>query len=294
MEIVIASGKGGTGKTFLASNISIFFDRRLGGAVAADADVEAPDLVLALGGEKTIISRREVWESAKAHIDDGLCTGCMKCLEVCSFDAITVEDSRPKIIEEFCEGCGACAIICPSKAINVEEALTGHLLTVESASGIHVVMGDLEVGGRNTGHIVYAVREDAKKLAGRLGKRFVIVDAAPGIGCPVVSSLSGADVLLIVVEPTPQSLQGARRVLEVARAFRLRSYLVLNKYDLSEEFSKRVCEKLGLDVLGWIPYDEEIVESYTMMKPIALAGSRSRVRSALKEVFEALVEKIMG
>ncbi len=292
MEIVVASGKGGTGKTFLASNLTIFFDRRLGGAIAADADVEAPDLVLALGGEKTIISKKEIWESAKASIDYGLCTGCMKCLDVCSFDAMTVEDSRPKIITEFCEGCGACAIVCPPKAISVEKTLTGYLSTVESVSGIHVVMGDLEVGGRNTGHIVYAVREDAKRLAKQLKKKFIVIDAAPGIGCPVVSSLSGADVLLIVVEPIPQSLQGAKRVLEVAKAFRLKTYLVLNKYDLNEEFSKRVCEELGLEVIGLIPYDEEVVESYTMMRPIALASSGGKVRSALEEVFRNLVEKI--
>lgn len=292
MEIVVASGKGGTGKTFLASNLAIFFDRGLGGAVAADADVEAPDLVLALGGERAVISRKEVWESAKASIAYNLCTGCMRCLDVCGFDAVIVENSRPKIVAEFCEGCGACTIVCPSKAISLRKTLTGYLSTVESASGIHVVMGDLEIGGRNTGHIVYAVRKDAKRLAEQLRKEIIVIDAAPGIGCPVVSSLSGADVLLIVVEPTPQSLQGARRVLKVAEAFKLKAYLVLNKYDLNEEFSKKVCRELGLEVVGSVPYEEEVVESYTMMKPIALTSSGGKVRAALEEVFRNIVERI--
>ena len=132
--------------------------------------------------------------------------------------------------------------------------------------------------------------EEARKLAEKLGKRFIVIDSAPGIGCPVVSSLSGADILIVVVEPIPQSLQGARRVLEVAEAFRLRSYLVLNKYDLNEEFSKRIPEELGLEVLGRIPYDEEVVESYTMMNPILLSNPGGRVGKALKEVFENLIE----
>ena len=290
MEIAVASGKGGTGKTFLASNLTIFLERELGGAVAVDADVEAPDLAIALGGVDEVLSRREVWESAKASIDYEKCTGCLKCHDACMFDAIVVEGAKPRIIEEYCEGCGACRLVCSAKAIEIREALTGYLSVIKTVGGIYAVMGDLEVGGRNTGHIVYMVREEARKLAEKLGKKFIVIDSAPGIGCPVVSSLSGADILIVVVEPIPQSLQGAKRVLEVAEAFRLRSYLVLNKYDLNEEFSKRIPEELGLEVLGRIPYDEEVVESYTMMNPIILSDPGGRVGGALKEIFENLIE----
>ena len=292
MEIAVASGKGGTGKTFLASNLAIFLERKLGGAVAVDADVEAPDLAIALGGVDEVLSRREVWESAKASIDYGRCTGCLKCYDACMFDAIAIEEAKPRIIEEYCEGCGACRIVCPEKAIEIRETLTGYLSVIKTIGGIYAVMGDLEVGGRNTGHVVYTAREEAKKLAEKLGKNFIVIDSAPGIGCPVVSSLSGAEVLIVVVEPIPQSLQGARRVLEVAKAFRLRSYLVLNKYDLNEGFSERIPGELGLEVLGRIPYDEEVVESYTMMNPIILSNPGGSIGRALEEVFENLIELV--
>jgi len=292
LEIVVASGKGGTGKTFLASNLSIFFEKQLGGAVAVDADVEAPDLILALGGERRSISVKEVWESAKASIDYEKCTRCLKCVNVCNFDAMLVENSQPRIIAEFCEGCGACAIVCPAKAITIKQTSTGWISAAESASGVYVIMGDLEVGGRNTGHIVYLAKEEGKKLMRKLGKTHLIVDSAPGIGCPVVSSLSGANLLLIVVEPIPQSLQGARRLLEVAKAFRLETYCVLNKYDLNENFSRKIPAELGLEAIGWIPYDEEVVESYTMMKPLALSDTNSKVREALEDVFNWLSQRV--
>ncbi len=294
MEIVVASGKGGTGKTFLASNLSIFFENRLGGAVAVDADVEAPDLILALGGEQRRISVKEVRESAKASIDHEKCIECLRCVNVCNFDAILVENSQPRIITELCEGCGACAIVCPAKAIAIRQVLTGRISVAESASGVHVVMGDLEVGGRNTGHIVYLAKKEGKELMRKLNKNHLIVDSAPGIGCPVVSSLSGADLLLIVIEPIPQSLQGARRLLEVAKAFKLETYCILNKYDLNENFSRKIPRELGLETVGWIPYDEVVVESYTMMKPVALSNMSNRVKRALEDIFDWLGQRIGG
>ncbi len=293
LEIAVASGKGGTGKTFIASNLILFFEKNdLGGAIGVDADVEAPDLALALGGEEKVILKREVRESVKASVNYDLCDGCLECLKVCNFDAIILEGSKPKIINEFCEGCGACSIICPRKAIMLRETVTGWLSIVETASGVRIVKGDLEIGGRNTGHVVYMARNEAKKLAEEAGKRFIIVDCAPGIGCPVVSSLSGADYLLLVVEPTPQSLQGAKRILEIAKAFKIKSYCILNKYDLNEEFSRKIPEELGLEAIGKIPYDEKVVESYTMMKPIMLSEADGKIKQALDELFEEFIRKI--
>ena len=293
MEIVVASGKGGTGKTFIASNLTLFFEKNLGGAVAVDADVEAPDLALALGGEKNVLWKKDVWESARAVVNYDLCDGCGECLDVCMFDAITTsKDGKPSIAEEFCEGCGACSIVCPRKAIRIEPVLTGWILGLETESGVYVVMGDLEVGGRNTGHVVYLARNEAKKMASEKRKSHVIVDAAPGIGCPVISSVSGSDLLIIVVEPTPQSLQGAKRVLKVAEAFNVQSYCILNKYDLNPSFSEKIPEKLGVKMIGKIPYDEEVAESYTMMKPIISEPGDSAVKSALREVFENLLEEL--
>ena len=293
MEIAVASGKGGTGKTFITSNLAILFDREEGGAVAVDADVEAPDLALALGGERRVLWKREIWESAKASIDYNLCDGCGKCFEVCAFDAIIFEKgSKPTIIREFCEGCTACMKVCPRNAIMIEKTRTGQLSAVETLYGINVVTGDLEVGGRNSGEIVFTAREEAKKLAEKIGKRTILIDCAPGIGCPVVSSLSGADLLLLVVEPIPQSLQGAKRILKLAESFRLKTYCILNKYDLNEEYSEKIPEELGLEMIGKIPYDESVVESYTMMRPIVVDSGENPVKTSLINLFENLTEEL--
>ena len=289
----MASGKGGTGKTFITSNLAILFDQKLDGAVAVDADVEAPDLTLALGGKKRILWEREIWESSKASINYDLCDGCGKCFEVCSFDAIIYEEgSKPVIIKEFCEGCTACMRVCPRKAIKIEKTRTGRLSAVETLYGINVVTGDLEVGGRNSGDIVFTAREEAKKLAEKTRKKTVLIDCAPGIGCPVVSSLTGADLLLLVVEPIPQSLQGAKRILEIAQSFKLKTYCILNKHDLNEEFSRKIPDELGLEVIGEIPYDEKVVESYTMMKPLTLNAHESEVKRRLNDLFEKLVSEL--
>ena len=288
MEIVVASGKGGTGKTFLASNLAILINERLDGAVAADADVEAPDLVLAMGGERRLLRNREIWESMKASIDHKLCNRCLKCIDVCMFDAITLVDGRPKIIQEFCEGCGACGHVCPVNAIRFRRTRTGRIYSVETAAGVKAAAGDLEIGGRNTGELVYLVREEANELARGDQVKNIVIDSAPGIGCPVISSLSGADLLIIVVEPTPQSLKGAKRLLRVAESFKMKVTYVVNKFDLNERFLKTIGSELGLECAGRIPYDPEVPSSYSMMRPIAVHGMDTRAGRALEEVFENL------
>ena len=288
MEIVVASGKGGTGKTFLASNLAILIDEKLDGVVAADADVEAPDLILAMGGEKRLLKSREIWESMKASINYELCNRCLKCVDVCMFDAIKLVDGKPKIVEEFCEGCGACAHVCPVNAISFRKARTGRIYSVETMAGVKTTTGDLEIGGRNTGELVYLVREEAKEFARKDHVKNIIIDSAPGIGCPVISSLSGAELLIIVVEPTPQSLTGAKRLLKVAESFKMKVTYVVNKFDLNEEFLKTIDSELGLECVGKIPYDSKVPSSYSMMKPMAIYGMDTRAGRALKEVFENL------
>jgi len=288
MEIVVASGKGGTGKTFLASNLAILINEELDGAVAADADVEAPDLVLAMGGEKRLLKSREIWESMKASIDYELCNRCLKCVDVCMFDAIRLVDGEPEIIEEFCEGCGACAHVCPMNAISFRKTRTGKIYSVETMAGVKTTTGDLEIGGRNTGELVYLVREEAKEFARKDHVKNIIIDSAPGIGCPVISSLSGAELLIIVVEPTSQSLTGAKRLLKVAESFKMKVTYVVNKFDLNEEFLKTIDSELGLECVGKIPYDSKVPSSYSMMRPMAIYGMDTRAGRALKEVFENL------
>ncbi len=282
LEIVFASGKGGTGKTFLSSNFLYYLGPEE--AIGIDADVEAPDLLLALGGEKRRLFEQEVWESWKAKICEEKCLGgeCLKCLEVCRFFAIEAEEGVPRIIEENCEGCGACSIVCPKGAISLYKKRTGVIYASLTPRGECVLSGDLEIGGRNTGHLVEILKDLGKERASELGVPHVIVDAAAGIGCAVISSLVGADVLVVVAEPTPQSLQGASRIIEVSRGMNVKKrFLVFNKAEREEE-------DLGIEVLGEIPYDPKVFLAYSEMRPILEMFPNSKASKALKEIFEKL------
>ncbi|RLE93191.1 MAG: (4Fe-4S)-binding protein [Thermoprotei archaeon] len=284
-EIAVASGKGGTGKTFISSNLAYFIRKKLGEVIAVDADVEAPDLILALGGEKSRISAEEYYGSYRPVIDYTKCTKCWKCVNFCKFGAITIGEKGPVVDYSKCEGLGACAVICPAQAISLKEAKTGVIYVAESAFGIKVVTGDLELGGGTSGRLVYELKKLARSF---LNSGYVIVDSAPGIGCPVVSSISGADLLVIVVEPTPQSVKGSQRLLKVAETLGVKSVCIVNKYDINPDFSAKIGDLLGIEVVGKVPYSRDIVESYSMMTP--LLATKSSLKPLLENAFEKILD----
>ncbi|WFO75023.1 P-loop NTPase [Desulfurococcaceae archaeon MEX13E-LK6-19] len=294
MEIVVASGKGGTGKTFISSNL-VFYLHKLGRrVVAVDADAEAPDLLLALGGPKENILVHKISSSRKAVIEHSRCIGCLKCVDVCRFYALEVENHKPRVIREYCEGCGACSIVCPVNAIEFYNMDTGVVRIDVSRVGVPVVTADLVVGGRNTGELVYKAKEEASRLAYENKADVIVVDAAAGIGCPVISSIAGSDVLLVVVEPVPPSLQGAERLLKLARQFNVKPFLIINKYDLDPQYSNEIVDRLGIEVLGKIPYDRAVAESYANMEPILYSKPDHPVSHALSSTFKNLLECVEG
>jgi len=287
-EIVVASGKGGTGKTFIASNL-LYYLRHYASknAVGVDADAEAPDLALALGGYQEIKRVQEVEESRKAVIDENTCTQCLTCVSICRFAAITVQDGRPVVIEEYCEGCGACALVCPAGAIKCKVVRTGKLILGRTKTGIDVVTADLEVSGRNTGHLVYMAREFAKSL----NPEIIVVDAAAGIGCPVISSLVGAAHLVVVVEPTPQSLQGAERLTEVASKLNIPYSVIINKADLNPDFRREIESRSGSNEVGEIPYSDDVVKYYVNMTPL-LSTREHPLSKQLVDMFEKILSRV--
>lgn len=293
MEIVVASGKGGTGKTFVASNLAYFLIGRGILTVCVDADAEAPDLLLALGGVRKNISILEISRSRKARINYDKCSLCMKCLETCNFNAISIIGGKPVVNDVYCEGCGACSFVCPANAIKYDVKKTGVIRVDISGFRIPVVTADLEVGGRNTGELVYLAKEKAHEVGHHLGAKLIVVDAAAGIGCPVISSLAGADVLLVVAEPTPQSFMGARRLLETASGFNLKTFVIVNKCDLNPGFMKKFLEDLDAEVLGNIPYDYSVVKAYTQMTPILAYRPSSKVSRTLSSLFSKFIKKVM-
>jgi len=288
-EIVVASGKGGTGKTFISSNLAFFIKYHLKKeVVCADADVEAPDLILALGGIRKVISERHFYGTKLPIIDYNVCIKCGLCIEACKFNALRMSDRGPTVDYYRCEGLGTCSLVCPVDAIKFKEKAIGKIIVAESNVGIVTVTGDLEIGESNSGRLVYELKKDARNFAERKGAGYIIVDAAPGIGCPVISSLSGSDLLLIVIEPTPQSLKGAKRLMEVSERLNINWYVIINKYDLNLEFSKKMLSMFGPKVLGTIPYDFEVVVSYSRMIPLLSLMPSSRTPTALKDAFGKL------
>ena len=284
-EIVVASGKGGTGKTTVAASLAVFLNNHGVKVFTADADVDAPDLLLTLGGGKTTLSM-EVEASEKARIDKEKCTKCGKCIEVCPFGAIVVQnDGRPTVVELMCEGCGVCKLVCPAGAIEVERAPTGTLSVEETKYGFGCVTGKLRLGEHNSGHLVASVKNIGRRKAQDAGSDVFIVDAAPGIGCPVIASITGADYVIAVTEPTPAAKRNLERLSRVVKHFNVPAGVVMNMSGYSRDFEvalkEWVVRELGFQFLGEIPVDYEVVKALVQMKPVVEFNPDAKASKAL-------------
>jgi MinD superfamily P-loop ATPase len=252
-EVVVLSGKGGTGKTSIVGAFAALAKHK----VLSDCDVDAADLHLLLA--PTPVEEHEFWSGQVAFIDPGLCTQCGLCEEACRFDAI--HDFT--IARVGCEGCGLCARICPVGAITMKENLAGHWFVSETRFGplVHARLG---IAQENSGKLVHLVRRKAKETAESAGIDVTINDGPPGIGCAVISSLSGASLACIVTEPSVSGIHDMERVLQVCRHFTVPALVCVNKYDINEEGTRRVehyCAEQGIDVVAQIPFDTRFTEA---------------------------------
>jgi len=248
-QITVISGKGGTGKTSLTAALSTIIRNK----VIADCDVDAPDLHLLLNPK---IKKTMVFHGLKlAERDVEKCIRCMKCYENCRFDAINEELD---IDEDKCEGCGVCSYVCPVDAISMVDRDTGFIYTSETRFG-PFVYGILKTAEEASGKLVSMVRESAITLARDKNMDMIIIDGPPGTGCPVIASLSGVDIALIVTEPTKSGIHDMERVLKVVEHFRVKPLVCINKYDLNIENSLKIeefCKRNRIEVVGKIPFDE--------------------------------------
>ena len=260
-QIVIISGKGGTGKTVITGAFAALAENK----VMADCDVDAADLHLLLSPD--IKQKHEFRSGATAKVDKKLCQRCGQCITACRFDAISEDFTIDPI---SCEGCAFCKFICPVQAIKMEENLAGEWFISDTRFGpmVHAKLGIAE---ENSGKLVALVRQKAKELAEEQKCDWVIVDGAPGIGCPVIASLSGVDCAIIVTEPTLSGLHDADRVINVAKHFRTPVKLVINKYDLNIDMTEKIdkyCQDNNVELLGKIGFDESIVKAMVEGKTI--------------------------
>jgi MinD superfamily P-loop ATPase len=260
-EIVVISGKGGTGKTSLAASLAILSGEE---SIIADCDVDAADMHLLLSPD--FGHRENFFSGQMATIDSDICNSCGLCMEKCRFDAIETNGSGYFVKPIDCEGCGYCARICPVEAINMKDQLAGEFYVSTTRINNTLVHAKLSPGAENSGKLVAKVKNEARNLAEKENKEYVIADGSPGIGCPVISSLSGADFVVMVTEPSLSGLHDLKRVYELVRKFDIKASCIINKYDINPEITERIMEFIKYESvihLCNIPYSSEFTEAMT-------------------------------
>ncbi|MEW6067702.1 MAG: ATP-binding protein [Nitrospirota bacterium] len=260
-QIVIISGKGGTGKTVLTASLAALATNK----VMVDCDVDAADLYLLLHPETK--EKHEFRSGVTAHINAEICEQCGQCISVCRFDAI----SENFVVDPIsCEGCTICSYVCPAGAITLKENVSGEWFISDTKYGplVHAKLGIAE---ENSGKLVTQVRQTAKEMAEKEKMDYVIIDGPPGIGCPVIASITGVDLALIVTEPTLSGIHDMERVAQVSKHFNVPTKVVINKFDInpanSEEI-KKLCEKEDIELIAQLPFSQKVSESIVQGVPL--------------------------
>jgi MinD superfamily P-loop ATPase len=278
-ELVIISGKGGTGKTSVAASFAVL---AAGRAVIADCDVDAADMHLVLAPK--IIEGTDFKSGHEAVILREKCTGCRLCVELCRFSAVKLLPNKQYRVDPVaCEGCGVCVRFCPASAIAFPERLCGEWMVSETRCGpmVHACLG---VAAENSGKLVSIVRREARRIAGEKGLPLIITDGPPGIGCPVIASMTGASQVLVVTEPTVPGEHDLERVQKLALFFDIPTSVCVNKWDINPEMTERIerkAEASGARVVGRIRYDRMVTAAQIQAKAVVEtdAPSAADIRS---------------
>ncbi len=282
-QIAVVSGKGGTGKTSIVASLASLASSR---AVFADCDVDAPDLHLIL--RPAVVERREFFGIKRAFIDSEKCTQCGSCQDACRFAAIADFQVNPAL----CEGCGVCKLVCPAKAVEMRESLAGYAYISDTRFG-PLVHAELFAGEEASGKLVAMVREMARDLAAMRKLDLILIDGSPGIGCPVIASLTGVDLALVVTEPTITGEHDLERILDVAGHFGIITAVCINKYDLNPAGSWRIealCRERDVIVAGRLPYHASVVEAMVSERSVVEIGGP--VAQAISEMWNVLDKQL--
>jgi MinD superfamily P-loop ATPase len=285
-EITVLSGKGGTGKTTITASFAVLTQN----AILTDCDVDAPDLHMLLNPE--VLQTQEFKASRIAVIDPDKCVECGKCEENCRFGAI-----EKFVVDHIsCEGCGVCVYICPVGAVELEKRVSGYAFISKTKYGSmsHAL---LNPGEENSGKLVTLVRNNAKKVAEKENCELIINDGPPGIGCPVIASLGGVDIGLIVTEPTLSGIHDMERAISLLNHFKIPGLVCVNKYDINEKNTEEIlnyCETKDVKVVGEIPFEPIVTEAMVAGKPIVEYAPKSNVSKAIEELWKKTLEQIVS
>lgn len=268
-SIVILSGKGGVGKSSITASLAISFskDKKI---VCADCDVDASNLSLLFS---LPTERYKEWTplstNQAAVIDKTLCISCGKCVDTCYFNALQLKDNFPVLKKFGCEGCGACELICPVKAISLKNIDNAYIGYAETDHRFMIASAQLLPGNSGSGKVVSEVKEKAKKIMP--DSDLMMIDAAAGIGCPVIASVTGNDYALLITEPTPSGFKDMLRALEVIDHFRIKRGIIINKYDINKAYTEKIeifAQKNNIKIISKIPFDKNFVKAMTRMIPL--------------------------
>jgi len=286
-ELVIISGKGGTGKTSLAASLAVLAGR----SVVADCDVDAADLHLILSPR--LRERRDFLSGNEAVIREQDCAGCGECMALCRFDAVRRKEGPAgnpvfAVDPASCEGCGVCVRFCPQQAIDFPERTCGEWMISDTRCG-PMVHARLDVAAENSGKLVSTVRREARRIADEEGLPLILVDGPPGIGCPVIASVTGASQVLVVTEPTVSGEHDLERVLALARHFNIPASVCVNKWDLNASLTERIekqARQADAQIAGRIRYDPAVTSA--QMQEKAVVETPSPCGGDIRELWERL------
>lgn len=286
MQIAFVSGKGGTGKSCITAGIVSLFES----VTLADCDVDTANQHLLF--EPTIDDEQVFIGARKAEIDPSACIGCGICESKCRFNAIHFDGTLYEVSHWDCEGCGRCVQLCPHRAVRLVSFSKSRMLSGSFRYG-KIAFGRLSPGEENSGKLVYQVRQKAAALAEENNHRFIIIDGPPGTGCPVMSTLTGVDHIVIVTEPSVSGLHDLGRVAQVAASFSAGISVIINKYDINTRMSERIddyCSEKQFRVLAHLPYDNQVTRAMTNCKTIVEWAPDSEITYRLTQAFYKLIQ----
>ncbi|ADN37089.1 Cobyrinic acid ac-diamide synthase [Methanolacinia petrolearia DSM 11571] len=284
-KIAVVSGKGGTGKTMVTAGLAGIVKSDLS---LADCDVEASNFELLYPGE--LLSKEDFHGLDISVIDTEKCVQCGACLENCRFGAVEIKEDQYSVRPLLCEGCGVCDYVCPSGAISMKKRLSGEIFCSATEAG-PLAHARLEPGSGNSGLLVNEVKKRAARWTNI--SEVLLIDGPPGTGCPLISTVSGMGAVLAVTEPSISGLSDLSRLVEVCKGFRLRIFVVINRYDLEESVSHEIeefCRSEELVIVGKIPFDPSVISAIRKNMPVTMLECPAS--DAIKEIWENLSKEL--